>query len=95
MSDDIISVTGIIEKNYKSGVSEKTGKNWSIHKYQASTGVEFTSFDDLEIGDVITLTKNDYGWQGQKPRKADTQHEEIMKALKATYAKLLEIEKKL
>lgn len=84
------SVTEIIAKNFKSGVSSKTNKPWAIHKYKANTGVEFTSFDDLEIGDVVRLERTDYGWSGKKPREADLKHDEIMTALREIYKLLKE-----
>lgn len=81
------AVTEIVQKSFKSGTSAKTGKPWVIHKYK-SNEVEFTSFDDLEIGDLVKLEQTEYGWQGSRPRKADAQHEEIMKALREIYTLL-------
>lgn len=95
MTDEIISVTEVIAEDFKSGVSEKTGKKWSLSKYKASNGIEFACFDRLEIGDVVHLEKNGEYWNGRKPKESDNQHAEVMKALKATYAKLLEIEREI
>lgn len=88
-----IYVTKVIAEDFKSGVSEKTGKAWSLSKYESSNGIEFSAFDKLEIGDVVHLEQNGQYWNGRKPKPSDTQHEEVMTALKKTYAKLLEIEK--
>lgn len=92
---DTIHVIGVVAEDFKTGYSEKTKKDWSLSKYKASNGVEFSCFDHLEIGDVVVLEKNGEYWNGRKPKQSDKQHEELMNALKKTYAKLLETEKKI
>lgn len=88
-------VTDIVEKNFRSGVG-KNGKPWALHKYKANNGTEFSSFDDLEIGDVVKLEQNEKGyWNGSKPRKQDNQHDEVMEALRKLYAKVDALEKTL
>lgn len=79
------TVTDVVEKNFKSGTSEKTGKAWHLHKYKSGE-ITFNSFDDLEIGDVVRLEQNEYGWNGKKPTAQDKNHDEIMKALREIYA---------
>lgn len=76
-----------LEKNFKTGTA-KTGKPWALHKYQTNSGIEFTSFDDLEPGDTAKLTYNsEYNnWSGGRIRRADTQHDEVMAALRKLYA---------
>ncbi len=95
MAEETISVIAALEENFKSGVSAKTGKEWSLSKYKASNGIDFSSFDKLEIGDVIRLEKNGEYWNGAKPRKQDNQHDEIMDAIRRVYGKLIEMENKL
>lgn len=77
--DDIVKA--IVQKDFKSGTSQKTGKAWSLHKYVSNSGKEFNSFDELEPGDTVRLTQNEYGWSGSRPRKADTQHDEVIAKL--------------
>ena len=84
-------VSDIVERNFKSGTSQKTGKPWAIHKYSTQDGIEFTSFDDLVTGDQIVLEKNEYGYNGRKPKQSDKQHDEIMSALRKIYIKLEEL----
>lgn len=90
-------VKEIVEPRFRSGVSQKTGKEWYIHRISLNSGKVAQTFDDVEPGDTVKMTYNEEykSWNAAKPRKADTQHEEIMDALKKLYAKLLEIEKKL
>lgn len=91
MEDSLEIVKDIVELRFKTGMSQKTGKEWVIHKYSTNSGKEFTSFDELEPGDTVKLTKNEYGWQGGKPRKTDTQHDDVMAALRKVYAQNEEI----
>lgn len=80
--EDLDIVKELVEKNFKSGTSQKTGKPWVLHKYLSNSGKEFSSFDELEPGDTVKLTQNEYGWNGARPRKADTQHDEVMAGIK-------------
>ncbi len=91
MEDDLDIVAEVLQKNFKSGTSAKTNKPWAIHKYRTNSDKEFTSFDDLEPGDTVKLTQNEYGWNGGRIRKADTQHDEVMKALREIYKQNTEI----
>ncbi len=91
MTDEVLSVTEIVAEDFKRGHSEKTGKDWSLSKYKASNGVEFSCFDKLEIGDVVHLEKNGDYWNGRKPTQADAKHDEIMKALREIYKLLKDI----
>lgn len=84
-NEEVVSVIAIIAEDFKTGHSDKTGKDWSLSKYKASNGIEFSSFDKLEIGDVIRLEKNGEYWNGAKPRKQDLQHDEVMRALRKIY----------
>lgn len=86
--DELEVVKEIVEKNFKSG--ETNGKKWALHKYRTNTDKVFTSFDELEEGDTVKLTYNDEykNWQGGKLRKADTQHDEVMKALRQIYSEV-------
>lgn len=84
-TEDYDVVKSVVEKSFKTGVSAKTGKEWALHKYMSNSGKEFSSFDELEPGDTVKLTQNDYGWNGARPRKTDTQHDEVMAALRKIY----------
>ena len=79
-------VKDIIQKEYKSGTSD-SGKKWSLHLYSTNSDKQFTSFDDLEAGDTVILRYNSQynNYSGGKPRKSDTQHDELMEALRKQY----------
>jgi len=93
VDDNLDIVKEILELRFKTGVSSKTGKEWAIHRILTNSGKTCNTFDDVEPGDTVKLTYNDEykSWNATKPRKADNQHDEIMKALRELYKLLKEI----
>lgn len=73
------AVREVVELNFKTGVSAKTGKPWAMHRYVTNSGKEFTSFDDLQIGDAVKLTYSDEykNWNGGRIRKQDIENDAI------------------
>lgn len=90
---DLDIVKEVIDPKFRSGVSQKTGKEWVIRKISLNSGKEAQTFDEVEAGDTVKMTYNEEykSWNAAKPRKTDTQHDDVMKALRQVYLQGAEI----
>lgn len=88
------TVTTIVNDMAKQGTSQRTGKPWSMSQVKLQNNEVVYTFNPVAIGDVLVCVEKD-GYRNWAKKRVDPQHEEIMKALKSTYAKLLDLERKL
>lgn len=80
-------VAGIVDSEFKTGISAKTNKPWKIMKIELEDGTTATGFDTVEVGDEVDVTKNDYGLQYKALKKAPggNNNDDVSKMLNMMY----------
>ncbi len=77
------TVAKIVDSEFRSG--EKNGKRWVIRKIELEDGTTATGFDDVEPGDEVEVSKNDYGLQYKAVKKPAGADDDVSKVLNAIY----------
>lgn len=52
-------ISQVLDANFKSGVSQKTNKPWTLMQIQTDDGKTATIFAPAKVGDEVKLTYND------------------------------------
>lgn len=77
MDNNIAAVIKILDPEAKRGISQKTGKAWSMARVELSNGEGVFIFNPVEVGDAVEKIKNGEFENWQKKR-IDPKHDEIV-----------------
>lgn len=78
-------VAAILDSNFKSGVSQKTQKPWTMRKIKTDGGKEATTFDDVMVGEEVLLKYNEEYKNYSAARLTQDKREELAVQQKLDY----------
>lgn len=86
----IAKVQTTINPNFKTGISEKTGKQWTLRQIQLEDGRLASGFDEVADGEEVELTQKGEYWNYKRVTQATRDTDTLRTEMSMLRSELLE-----